>query len=101
MEVTSMIVGMTSHEDEHSAFMESGVDQCLAKPLTFGKIASLIDQLKSAWSRATVYTLSLSENDSFIKVWLVKKFRVESGIERKNKMRVIFKKTILFSLWYI
>ncbi|CAH2055129.1 unnamed protein product [Thlaspi arvense] len=48
MEVTSVIVGMTSHEDEYDAFMEAGADHCLEKPLTFGKIDSIFDQIKNA-----------------------------------------------------
>ncbi|CAF2103300.1 BnaA05g33130D [Brassica napus] len=44
--VTSMIVGLTSHEDENSGFMEAGADHCLAKPITFENIYLLIEQLK-------------------------------------------------------
>uniref|UniRef100_A0A0D3CMV1 Response regulatory domain-containing protein n=1 Tax=Brassica oleracea var. oleracea TaxID=109376 RepID=A0A0D3CMV1_BRAOL len=44
--VTSMIVGLTSHEDENSVFMEAGADHCLAKPITFENIYLLIEQLK-------------------------------------------------------
>ncbi|XP_010467996.1 PREDICTED: two-component response regulator ARR22-like [Camelina sativa] len=47
MKVTSMIVGVTSHEDENRAFMNAGVDHCLVKPLTFGKMDPIINQLKS------------------------------------------------------
>ncbi|RID64529.1 hypothetical protein BRARA_E03458 [Brassica rapa] len=40
------IVGLTSHEDENSGFMEAGADHCLAKPITFENIYLLIEQLK-------------------------------------------------------
>ncbi|XP_010547349.1 PREDICTED: two-component response regulator ARR22-like [Tarenaya hassleriana] len=49
MGVTSMIVGVTSLDNEEhkkKAFMEAGLDQCLEKPLTMHKISSLFNHLK-------------------------------------------------------
>lgn len=51
MEVKSMIVGVTSladNEEERRAFMEAGLNHCLAKPLTKAKILPLINQLMDA-----------------------------------------------------
>ncbi|KAJ0237109.1 Two-component response regulator ARR22 [Hirschfeldia incana] len=48
MKVKSMIVGVTSladNEEERRAFMEAGLNHCLAKPLTKDKIIPLINQL--------------------------------------------------------
>ena len=46
-----MIVGVTSladNEEERRAFMEAGLNHCLAKPLTKDKIIPLINQLMDA-----------------------------------------------------
>ncbi|KAL1211588.1 Two-component response regulator ARR22 [Cardamine amara subsp. amara] len=51
MKVTSLIVGVTSladHEEERRAFMEAGLNHCLAKPLTEAKIIPLINHLFDA-----------------------------------------------------
>lgn len=51
MKVTSMIVGVTSladQEEERRAFMEAGLNHCLAKPLTKAKILPLINDLMDA-----------------------------------------------------
>ncbi|EOA32535.1 hypothetical protein CARUB_v10015824mg [Capsella rubella] len=51
MKVTSMIVGVTSladNEEERKAFMEAGLNHCLAKPLTKDKLLPLINHLFDA-----------------------------------------------------
>ncbi|VVA96423.1 unnamed protein product [Arabis nemorensis] len=51
MKVKSMIVGVTSladQEEERRAFMEAGLNHCLAKPLTKAKILPLINHLIDA-----------------------------------------------------
>lgn len=51
MKVTSMIVGVTTladNEEERKAFMEAGLNHCLAKPLTKAKIIPLINNLLDA-----------------------------------------------------
>ncbi|CAN8260489.1 unnamed protein product [Cochlearia groenlandica] len=51
MKVTSMIVGVTSladNEVERKAFMEAGLNHCVAKPLTKAKIFPLIKELIDA-----------------------------------------------------
>ncbi|THG10362.1 two-component response regulator 24-like [Camellia sinensis] len=47
MGVNSMIVGMTSHDQdsEKLAFMAAGLDDCHAKPLTVDTITSLLQEL--------------------------------------------------------
>ncbi|XP_056168145.1 two-component response regulator 24-like isoform X2 [Syzygium oleosum] len=48
MGVESMIVGVTSVDAgaDKEAFMEAGLDECLAKPLTADKIKSLVETLE-------------------------------------------------------
>ncbi|KAG2316221.1 hypothetical protein Bca52824_019343 [Brassica carinata] len=51
MKVTSMIIGVTSladNEEERKAFMEAGLNHCLAKPLSKAKILPLINNLMDA-----------------------------------------------------
>ncbi|KAJ0249748.1 Two-component response regulator ARR22 [Hirschfeldia incana] len=51
MKVTSMIVGVTSladNEEERKAFMEAGLNHCLAKPLNKAKIEPIINNLRDA-----------------------------------------------------
>ena len=52
MKVTSMIIGVTTladNEEERKAFMEAGLNHCLAKPLSKAKILPLINNLMDAW----------------------------------------------------
>lgn len=48
MGVSTMIVGLTSNdsEEEKQAFMEAGLDDFYAKPLTSAKVANLLEKLK-------------------------------------------------------
>ncbi|XP_009134756.1 two-component response regulator ARR22 isoform X2 [Brassica rapa] len=51
MKVTAMIIGVTTladNEEERKAFMEAGLNHCLAKPLSKAKILPLINNLMDA-----------------------------------------------------
>ncbi|XP_010485797.1 PREDICTED: two-component response regulator ARR22-like [Camelina sativa] len=51
MKVTSMIIGVTTladNEEERAAFMEAGLNHCLAKPLSKENLLPLINHLLDA-----------------------------------------------------